>query len=246
MMNLFTNQSIAEQTHDQQFQTRILTKTFTIFGVSLLVVCGLGYLISYLMTSNPDIIGKVSTTYLIGSFLVLLPFSFLRFWIIRKFSTFVVGIFYSLCVVIMAITFSFLFLYFQGQVGNLMYIFGLAGFIFLGSALYGYFTKHNVMRLAPILMFSSIALIVAMVISYFVYNSTLMMAISVFGILIQIGFIIFELYQLKNSKIFIEQLTNGDQTKMQSMENKFAISQAFCLLISFINLVTFLARFMRR
>ncbi|MHB1547100.1 MAG: Bax inhibitor-1/YccA family protein, partial [bacterium] len=93
------------------------------------------------------------------------------------------------------VTFSFIFLVYTSQsIGEVFLItagsFGLLAFL-------GYTTKRNLTEMGNFMMVGLFAIIIAMVVNFFLHSSTLMYVVSILGVVIFLGLTAYDMQKLK-------------------------------------------------
>ena len=116
------------------------------------------------------------------------------------------------------------------SLGNIYQVFLAAAGFFLLLAFVGYSVKVDVSKVGPVLMVALIALIVAMVANYFMQNPIFDIWLSVIGIVVFAGFIIYDMNILKQQAL--------------TSDNRIELLMALGLFINFINIFLFLLRLM--
>ena len=114
----------------------------------------------------------------------------------------------------------------------------LVAIMFILLSLYGFFTKRDLSRIGPILFIALIALIIAMIVNMFLHSSAMGFAISIIGVVIFTGLIIYDTQSMKKFYAL------GSRNK--EMLSKFVILGALKLYLDFINLFLFLLRLLGR
>lgn len=137
-------------------------------------------------------------------------------------------ILYILYSLLTGVTFSVIFVEFELQ--SVMSVFLVTSLLFGLLAFYGYITKRDLSKIGNILFIMLIGIIVVSIINIFVGSSSLSLGISILGVIIFMGYIIYDMNNIK----YLE--NNID-------EDKAAVYGAFQLYLDFINLFIRLLEF---
>jgi len=121
------------------------------------------------------------------------------------------------------VTFSFIFLVYTNQsIGEVFFItaasFGLLAFL-------GYTTKRDLTEMGNFMLVGLFAIIIAMVVNFFLHSSTLMYVVSVLGVVIFLGLTAYDMQKLK--QIYLSGAFD---------ERKEKVLGALTLYLDFINL----------
>lgn len=121
------------------------------------------------------------------------------------------------------VTFSFIFLVYTNQsIGEVFFItaasFGLLAFL-------GYTTKRDLTEMGNFMLVGLFAIIIAMVVNFFLHSSTLMYVVSVLGVVIFLGLTAYDMQKLK--QIYLSGAFD---------ERKERVLGALTLYLDFINL----------
>lgn len=142
---------------------------------------------------------------------------------IRKMSEYTSKILYIMYTVLTGLTFSALFIVFE--ISSLIFVFGITSIIFGLFALIGYYTNVNLTKFSSFFFMALISLLLKIyLINMFVGNVALDLGLTIFGILLFIGFIAYDVQKVKVMMTYIEN------------EENVAIYEAFQLYLDFINL----------
>ena len=112
--------------------------------------------------------------------------------------------------------------------------------IFVVLAIYGYFTKENLIRFEPLLKAGIIAIILVSLVNVFLGNSAIDLFISVFGVIIFTIYIAVDVNKIKNNVIAYAVHENSD------ILNKIEIVGALELYLDFVNLFLSILRILGR
>lgn len=141
---------------------------------------------------------------------------------IRKMSEHTSKILYILYTVLTGLTFSILFLVFE--MSSLIFVFGITSFIFGLFALFGFYTNINLTKFSTFFSMSLLALIVLSLVNILIGGMVLDLGLTIFGIILFIGFIAYDIQKVKYMMNYIEN------------EENVAVYGAFQLYLDFINL----------
>lgn len=140
---------------------------------------------------------------------------------IQKMKPITTKICYIIFSITTGITFSIIFLKFE--LASIMSIFLVCSILFAILAFIGYTTKKDITKLGTILFVSLIGVILLGIVNIFLHSSMLELGLSVLGLLIFMGYVV---YDMKNVKLLIDSI--GDE--------KAAVYGAFQLYLDFINM----------
>jgi uncharacterized protein len=117
---------------------------------------------------------------------------------------------------------------------SIIYVFGLSAVVFGIFAFLGYRTGIDLTKLGSFLIMGLVAIIIGHIVNIFILNSSLDMMLLSLGIIIFLGFIMYDIQKIKNMAYQIND------------EEKFAIFGALQLYLDFINLFLRLLRLFGR
>jgi uncharacterized protein len=207
----------------------VFNKVFTWMFVGLLITFITGYVISI----NEQLLSLIFGGPL---FLILI---FLQFGSviylsarINKLSVESAKYIYLLYTALTGATFSFIFILYEMQ--SIIYVFGLSAVVFGIFAFLGYRTGIDLTKLGSFLIMGLVAIIIGHIVNIFILNSSLDMMLLSLGIIIFLGFIMYDIQKIKNMAYQIND------------EEKFAIFGALQLYLDFINLFLRLLRLFGR
>ena len=155
---------------------------------------------------------------------------------IRKRSVAATRLLFFVYAILNGVVFSAYFLFFG--VVKLIAIFGLTALFFGAFALYGRFTKTDLSRLRPLILGGLIFLVIAGLLSIFVFSELLERIICMAGIVIFLCFTAFDVQKIKADYTYFY----GNEELLQ----KASIFSALQLYLDFINLFLYLLRFFGR
>ena len=152
---------------------------------------------------------------------------------IRKISSAVAGIMFLLYSVMTGLTLSFVMFLYEPMA--IILAFSTTIIIFVVMALFGYFTKENLMSFGRMLMVGLVSLIVVSIINIFLKSPSLYWIISYAGVIIFTALIGYDMQKIKYSLI---SNSNGDSETL----SKISILGALELYLDFVNLFLSLLR----
>ena len=129
------------------------------------------------------------------------------------------------------LTLSIIFLAYTAA--SIVFVFFIAAAMFGIMALYGFFTDRDLSKLGPILFMALIGLIIAIVVNIFLKSSQFDFIISILGVIIFSGLIMYDNQKLK--KI-------ATQIRNKKELSRYAVIATLGLYLDFINLFLFLLR----
>ncbi|MDA1189743.1 MAG: Bax inhibitor-1/YccA family protein [Chloroflexi bacterium] len=137
---------------------------------------------------------------------------------------------------LMGLTLSSIFIaYDMGSIGG---AFGATAASFAALSVVGLRTKSDLTKFAPILMAGLFGLIIASIINIFLDSSLLGWVVSIVGVLVFMGLIVYDTNKIK--KLTIQAMDNGDQHAVR----RIGVIGALHLYLDFINLMLFILRIM--
>jgi FtsH-binding integral membrane protein len=200
-----------------------MAKVYGTMGIGLLLT----FLVSFFIGTSPGLVQEIFTSawrwpILLAPLLVILIMS----W--GNWSATTLKAMFGAFSVLEGISLSVIFVvYTQSSIAVTLLI---ASAIFGGMSAYGYFTKKDLTAWGPLLMFTLIGLLVAMVVNLFLRNTMMEMLISFAGVILFMGFIAFD-----SQKIRL------DLWKSQDTERSVMMG-AVTLYLDMLNLILFLLR----
>ena len=147
---------------------------------------------------------------------------------IQKMKPITAKICYILYSVVTGITFSTIFITFE--MASIILVFLITAISFGLLAAYGYFTKRDVTKIGNMLFVALLAIIIISIINIFLRSSSIEIGISIISILIFMGYII---YDMNNVKYLLDSMN----------DDKAAVYGAFQLYLDFINIFIRLLQF---
>lgn len=204
---------------------QVLSKVFIWMFVGLALTFGVGY---YVSTNNTMLYNIFSDGKFIIFAIVEIIMAIVLSARINKMSTMSSIILYLLYTGFSGLTFSSIFVYYE--ISSIVFVFGIAAVLFLIFGLIGYFTKMDLSKLGTFLFMGLIGLLLAYVVNIFVGSETFDLSLAVFGIIIFLGYVVYDINRIKHNLYGIED------------EDKQAIFGAFQLYLDFINIFIDLLR----
>jgi hypothetical protein len=114
---------------------------------------------------------------------------------VRKMNKNTARIMFMLYSFISGLTFSSIFIYYE--ISSIIYIFLIAALIFLVFGLIGYFTNLDLTKLGTYLLMALFAIIICIIINYFVGNEKFDLVLSILSIIIFLGFTAYDVQNIK-------------------------------------------------
>ncbi|HJX50655.1 MAG TPA: Bax inhibitor-1/YccA family protein [Candidatus Nanoarchaeia archaeon] len=188
---------------------------------------------SYLILLSPEIFNYIILTpifwvLIIGELGIVILLSML----LKKISATTAKVLFILYSFLTGLTLSVVFLAYTLE--SIFMVFFIVAIMFLLLSLYGYFTKRDLSALGPILFIGLIGIIIAAVVNIFLKSSQFSMIISILGVIIFTGLIIYDTQAIKRFFALEE--------KNKEALSKLAIFGALKLYLDFINLFLMLLR----
>lgn len=125
------------------------------------------------------------------------------------------------------LTFSSIFVVYKME--SIIMVFGIAALLFLIFGCLGFKSKVDLTKLGTYLMMILIGIIIVSIINIFIGNSTIDLLLSIFGVIVFLGFIAYDVQKIDKFKGYLQ-------------EDNLAIIVAFELYLDFINLFIDLLR----
>jgi len=179
------------------------------------------------------------TTFIFGNFWIFIILILAQFGLVvglvgfvKKISANAATIMFLAYSILTGLTFSVIFLVFTIQ--SIGLVFFLTSFMFAALSIYGFFTRKDLTSLGPILYIGLFGIIIAMIVNMFLGSSQLDFIISIIGVIIFTGLIMYDTQKLKKENIIGNEGTEEDK--------KEAIIGALRLYLDFINLFLMLLR----
>lgn len=203
---------------------KLFSKVFAWLGVGLF----LSFLTGFVVSTNASLLKTVFSGYYILFVAVELIIAFVLSLCITKLSKNMTTILYIAYCIITGFTFSSIFVVYE--LSSIIYIFLATSFVFIALAIYGYKTNKDIAKFGIVLFFGLIGIIIFTFINFvFIKSSQFDIILTVFSMLIFMGYIAFDIHLLKRRMYDLD-------------EDKLAIYGAFQLYLDFINLFLDLLR----
>jgi hypothetical protein len=173
-------------------QNKLMSKTFLWMFIGLLITFITGYGVS----NNATMVANIfkNSTYIILSIVELIIVIILSARV-RKMNKNTARIMFMLYSFISGLTFSSIFIYYE--ISSIIYIFLIAALIFLVFGLIGYFTNLDLTKLGTYLLMALFAIIICIIINYFVGNEKFDLVLSILSIIIFLGFTAYDVQNIK-------------------------------------------------
>lgn len=202
----------------------IYSKMFGWLFVGLLITFVAGYSLSL----NELLAMQVLSIGVLPMVIIELVVAVLMGFRIQKMKPLTAKICYILYSIVTGLTFSTIFITFE--MSSIIMIFLITAILFGILAAYGYFTKRDVTKIGNMLFVALLAIIIISIINIFLRSSSIEIGISIISILIFMGYII---YDMNNIKYLLDSMN----------DDKAAVYGAFQLYLDFINIFIRLLQF---
>lgn len=180
------------------------------------------FISGYSLSLNQELLYTIASVGLIPIIALELIIAVLMGFRIKKMSPLTAKICYIIYSIITGFTFGFIFI--EYKLTSIISIFLASAITFGLLALYGYKTKKDLTKFSTILAVSLISMVIISILNLLIFRSTgLELILSVFGVLIFLGYIAYDMKSVKY-------LMNGIG------QEKAAVYGAFQLYLDFINL----------
>lgn len=187
---------------------------------------------SFMIVTNRTLMVSVARAFM-PIVLVQLGLVFGMSAMINKISVTAVRLMFLLYSGFTGVTLSLLVLRFDP--GSVVLALGMTVVIFGIMGVYGYVTKEDLSKFGSLLRVGIIALIIMSLFNMFFHSSAMFWIVSYLGVLIFIGFIGYDMNNIKRNLIA---LSGGDEVAIQ----KYSIFGALMLYLDFINLFIYILR----
>ncbi len=202
----------------------IYSKMFGWLFAGLLITFAAGYALSL----NELLLMQVLSIGIFPIIIIEIVVALLMGLRIQKMKPITAKICYILYSVVTGITFSTIFITFE--MASIILVFLITAISFGLLAAYGYFTKRDVTKIGNMLFVALLAIIIISIINIFLRSSSIEIGISIISILIFMGYII---YDMNNVKYLLDSMN----------DDKAAVYGAFQLYLDFINIFIRLLQF---
>ena len=204
---------------------QVLSKVFLWLFVGLALTFGIGY---YVSTNSTMLYNIFSDGKFIIFAIIEIVLAVVLSARIHKMTTMSSTIMYLLYTGFSGLTFSSIFVYYE--IESIIFVFGITAILLLIFGAIGYFTKMDLSKLGTFLFMGLIGLLLAYILNAFIGSETFDLGLTIFGIIIFLGYIVFDINRIKHNMYGIED------------EDKQAIFGAFQLYLDFINIFIDLLR----
>lgn len=199
-------------------QNKIYSKMFTWLFVGLMIT----FISGYSLSLNLNLLYSVLSLGIIPIIVIELAIAFIMGLRIKKMNPITTKICYIIYCITTGITFASIFIAYDML--SIMSIFLVTAILFGIFAIIGHTTKLDLTKFATILFVALISIIIVSILNIFIFKSSqLELVLSIIGILIFLGYIV---YDINTVKYLMDSIG----------EEKAAVYGAFQLYLDFINL----------
>lgn len=199
-------------------ENNVYYKMFTWLAVGLLIT----FISGYSLSLNKELLYNVLAIGMIPIVVIELLIAVFMGFRIKKMSPLTTRICYIVYSITTGITFGVIFL--EYKLTSIIVIFLTTAILFGLLSLYGYITKKDLTKLSTILVVGLISIILVSILNILVFkSSSLEIMLSILSIIIFLGFIAYDMHNVKYLVNTID-------------EDKAAVYGAFQLYLDFINL----------
>ncbi len=170
----------------------LMSKTFLWMFIGLLITFATGFVVS--MNERMFINVFSGPVYIVLCIIELALVIYLSARV-RKMNKTTARIFFILYSFVSGLTFSSIFIVYQ--LTSILFIFLIAGVVFLIFALIGFFTKLDLTKMGTYLMMALFAVLLCYILNLFLANTNFDFALSCISLLIFIGFTAYDVQKLK-------------------------------------------------
>lgn len=203
----------------------IMRKVFLWMFLGLLITFGTGYFVA----TNENMIYNIASTGMwIALSIIELVLVIVLSARITKMNPTTAKFIFAIYSFVTGLTFSSIFIVYQ--LSSIIYVFLITAIIFGLLSLFGYTTKLDLTKLSTYLLVGLIGILICSLINIFVGNSTLDIIISIFSVIIFLGFTAYDVQKIKRLSNYYEN------------EDSIAIIGALELYLDFINIFLDLIR----
>ena len=205
--------------------------------LGLLITGGIGFMVyNGIINRNLLAIGVLRMYYVLAILEVVAVIAFSA--LVYKASSGMLKLIFLVYSALSGLTFSAIGIVYAPDVIGSAFLGTLAIFVVL--AVYGYFTKENLTRFAPMLTAGLIAIILVSVVNIFLGNSAIDLFVSVLGVIVFTIYIAVDVNRIRNNVIAYAIHEDSD------ILNKIEIFGALTLYLDFVNLFLSLLRILGR
>lgn len=203
----------------------IMKKVFLWMFLGLLITFGTGYFVA----TNENMIYNIASTGMwIALSIIELVLVIVLSARITKMNPTTAKFIFAIYSFVTGLTFSSIFIVYQ--LSSIIYVFLITAIIFGLLSLFGYTTKLDLTKLSTYLLVGLIGILICSLINIFVGNSTLDIIISIFSVIVFLGFTAYDVQKIKRLSNYYEN------------EDSVAIIGALELYLDFINIFLDLIR----
>ncbi len=203
----------------------IMRKVFLWMFLGLLITFGTGYFVA----TNENMIYNIASTGMwIALSIIELVLVIVLSARITKMNPTTAKFIFAIYSFVTGLTFSSIFIVYQ--LSSIIYVFLITAIIFGLLSLFGYTTKLDLTKLSTYLLVGLIGILICSLINIFVGNSTLDIIISIFSVIVFLGFTAYDVQKIKRLSNYYEN------------EDSVAIIGALELYLDFINIFLDLIR----
>lgn len=200
-------------------ENKLYSKIYLWLFLGLLVSFLTGF---YVSTNSNMIYNIVKPSYLIIIFIIEIIIAVVLSSRVTKLNPMVAKILYFVYSFTTGLSLSLIFVVYELE--SIILVFGITAGLFLIFALIGKFTKLDLSKISTILFMGLLGIIIATIINMFIGSSTLDLILCCAGIILFLGYIAYDMQQVKYLANMIEN------------EDNLAVFCAFQLYLDFINL----------
>jgi len=200
-------------------ENKLYSKIYLWLFLGLLVSFLTGF---YVSTNSNMIYNIVKPSYVIMIFIVEIIIAIVLSSRVTKMNPMIAKILYFVYSFTTGLTLSLIFVVYELE--SIIFVFGITAGLFLIFALIGKVTKLDLSKLSTILLMGLLGIIIATVINMFIGSSTLDLILCCVGIILFLGYIAYDMQQIKYLANIIPN------------EDNLAVFCAFQLYLDFINL----------
>ncbi len=203
----------------------IMRKVFLWMFLGLLIIFGTGYFVA----TNENMIYNIASTGMwIALSIIELVLVIVLSARITKMNPTTAKFIFAIYSFVTGLTFSSIFIVYQ--LSSIIYVFLITAIIFGLLSLFGYTTKLDLTKLSTYLLVGLIGILICSLVNIFVGNSTLDIIISIFSVIVFLGFTAYDVQKIKRLSNYYEN------------EDSVAIIGALELYLDFINIFLDLIR----
>lgn len=202
---------------DIMLDNKIFSKVYLWMFLGLMVTFGTAYYVALHPNMVYNIFGEYYWLLFIAEIVIVIVLSAR----IAKLKPTTAKILFFLYSFITGLTFSTIFLVYN--ISSIIFVFLATSLLFLILALIGYYTSIDLTKFGTYLFIALLGIIILEIINIFVASSTLNMGLCVFGLVLFIGYVAYDIQIIKNNLHYLP-------------EDNLAIFGALQLYLDFINI----------